>query len=352
MSQYIKNDQLEEFILSTYSFIMRRHRMKTFIFPSRRTCIAAITATLCAASSWAWTDKPVKLLVPAPAGGTMDVVARVIAQQLSADIGQPVVVDNRPGAGGAIAIQAMLSAPADGLTLMVTADNILTEIPHVMKMPYDPLKDIKPIATVARAGMVLVGAPNVPAENVKALVAHVKANPGKVSFASYSAGTTSHYAGMILNQKEGLDMQHVPFAGSPPALQQVMGGQIQVMFDGIVTSMPQIKAGKIKAYGVAARTRSAHLPDVPTLTELGYPELVFGNWLGVIGSAALSADLTNKINAAVIKAADAPAIKGRLQAVGFEPNTPATSAELANGLRSDFERNGSIVKRFDIKLNQ
>jgi tripartite-type tricarboxylate transporter receptor subunit TctC len=322
--------------------------MKTPLFPK----LAALAFGLIVSASWAWTDKPVKLLVPAPAGGTMDVVARVIAQQLSADIGQPVVVDNRPGAGGGIAVQALLQAPADGLTIMVTADNILTEIPHVMKLPYDPLKDVKPIATVARAGMVLVAAPNVPADNVKALVSYVKANPGKISFASYGAGTTSQYAGVILNQKEGLDMQHVPFAGSPPALQQLMGGQIQVMFDGIVTSMPQIKAGKLKAYGVAAKTRSAHLPDVPTLTELGYPELVFGNWLGVIASSALPADITAKINAAVIKAADAPAIKGRLQAVGFEPNTPATSAELLQGLKADSERNAAIVKRFDIKLNQ
>lgn len=319
---------------------------------TRRHLIAAAVLLISAQNSFAWTDKPVRMLVPAPAGGTMDVVARVIAQQLSADIGQPVIVDNRPGAGGAIAVQALLQAPADGQTIMVTADNILTEIPHVMKMPYDPLKDIKPIATITRAGMVLVGAPNLPADNTKALVAYVKANPGKVSFASYSAGTTSHYAGMILNQKDGLDMQHVPFAGSPPALQQVMGGQIQVMFDGIATSMPQIKAGKLKAYGVAAKTRSAHLPDVPTLTELGYPELNFGNWVGVIAATALPADITAKINAAVIKAADAPAIKGRLNAAGFEPNTALTSAELSQGLKADFERNAALVKRFDIKLAQ
>ncbi|MFM7331245.1 MAG: Bug family tripartite tricarboxylate transporter substrate binding protein [Brachymonas sp.] len=318
---------------------------------SRRLLMAS-AAALALSSAQAWTDKPIKLLVPAPAGGTMDVVARVIAQQLSADIGQPVVVDNKPGAGGAIAVQAMLQAPADGLTIMVTADNVLTEIPHVLKLPYDPLKDVKPIATVARAGMVLVANPTVPADNVKALAAYVKANPGKTSFASYSAGTTSHYAGMILNQKEGLDMQHVPFAGSPPALQQVMGGQIQVMFDGMATSLPQIKGVKLKALGVAGRTRSTHLPDVPTLTELGYPELVFGNWLGVIGSSALPADITNKINAAVVKAAAADAIKGRLTAAGFEPNTPATPTELATGLKADFERNAAIVKRFDIKLNQ
>lgn len=302
--------------------------------------------------AWAWTDKPVRLLVPAPAGGTMDVVARVIAQQLSADIGQPVVVDNKPGAGGAIAVQAMLQAPADGQTIMVTADNILTEIPQVMKMPYDPLKDVKPIATVARASMVFVGAPNLPADNLKAVVAYVKANPGKTSFASYSTGTSSHYAGMILNQKEGLDMQHVPFAGSPPALQQLMGGQIQVMFDGVVTSLPQIKAGKLKVYGVASKSRSMHLPDAPTLTEQGYPELNFGNWLGVIAASGLSADMTAKINAAVVKAADAPAIKSRLTAAGFEPNIPTSAADLAAGLKTDFERNSAIVKRFDIKFNQ
>ncbi|MFM6992810.1 MAG: Bug family tripartite tricarboxylate transporter substrate binding protein, partial [Rhodoferax sp.] len=212
----------------------------------------ALLLGLFAQGALAWTDKPVKLLVPAPAGGTMDVVARIIGQQLSADIGQPVVVDNKPGAGGAIAVQAMLQAPADGQTIMMTASNVLTEIPHVMKPPYDTLKDIKPIATVARAGLVMIGAPNLAADDVKGVVAYVKANPGKTSFASYSAGTVSHYAGMMFNQKAGLDMQHVPFAGSPPALQQVMGGQIPVMFDGIVTSMPQIKAGKLKAFGVAS----------------------------------------------------------------------------------------------------
>ena len=240
--------------------------------------LAVITTPL----AMAWTDKPVKMIVPAPAGGTMDVVARILADQMSADIGQPVIVDNKPGAGGAIAVQAMMAAPADGQTIMVTASNILTEIPHVMKTNFDPLKDVRPVATVARASMVLVAGPSVPAQDLKGLIAYAKANPGKLSFASYSAGTSSQYAGMIFNQKAGLDLQHVPFAGSPPALVQVMGGQIAVMFDGIVTSMPQIKGGKLKAFGVASKTRSAHLPDVPTLAEQGFPELDFSNWLGTV----------------------------------------------------------------------
>ncbi len=299
-----------------------------------------------------WTDKPVKMIVPAPAGGTMDVVARLLAEQLSADIGQPVIVDNKPGAGGAIAVQAMTSAPPDGQTIMVTASNILTEIPHVMKTAFDPLKDVRPVATVARAGMVLIAAPNVAASDIKGLISHVKANPGKLSFASYSAGTSSHYAGMIFNQKAGLDLQHVPFAGSPPALQQVMGGQIAVMFDGIVTSMPQIKAGKVKALGVASKTRSAHLPDVPTLAELGYPDIDFANWLGVVVASGVPADLVDKINAATLKAASAPKLRDRLQAVGFEPNTSLSSAQLAQSVKAEHERNAGIVKAFDIKLAQ
>ncbi len=312
------------------------------------TLLAAAVAPL----ALAWTDKPVRMLVPAPAGGTMDVVARILADQLSADIGQPVVIDNKPGAGGAIAVQAMLAAPADGQTIMVTASNFLTEIPHVMKTSFDPLKDVRPVATVARASVVLVGSPTLTAQDVKELVTYVKANPGKMSFASYSAGTASHYAGMIFNQKAGLDLQHVPFAGSPPALTQVMGGQIAVMFDGIVTSLPQIKGGKLKVYGVASKARSAHLPQVPTLTELGYPDLDFSNWLGTAVAPGVPADIVDKINAATLKAASAPKVRDRMTAAGFEPNSSLSSAQLSASVKAEYERNAAIVKAFNIQLNQ
>ncbi len=314
--------------------------------------LLAVLVIATAPLAMAWTDKPVKMIVPAPAGGTMDVVARILAEQLSADIGQPVIVDNKPGAGGAIAVQAMMAAPADGQTIMVTASNILTEIPHVMKTSFDPLKDVRPVATVARAGMVLVAGPSVQAQDLNGLIGFAKANTGKLSFASYSAGTASHYAGMIFNQKAGLDLQHVPFAGSPPALVQVMGGQIAVMFDGIVTSMPQIKGGKLKALGVAAKTRSAHLPDVPTLAELGYPDIEFGNWVGTVVASGVPADMVDKINAATLKAASAPKLRDRLVAAGFEPNTSLTSAQLAQSVKAEFDRNATIVKAFNIQLNQ
>ena len=339
----------------TFTSIMRsKSYLKSCLLKSSllpRLLLAAMTAVT-APLAVAWTDKPVKMIVPAPAGGTMDVVARILAEQMSADIGQPVVVDNKPGAGGAIAVQAMIAAPADGQTIMVTASNILTEIPHVMKTAFDPLKDVRPVATVARASMVLVAGPAVQAQDLKGLISFVKANPGKLSFASYSAGTSSQYAGMIFNQKAGLDLQHVPFAGSPPALVQVMGGQIAVMFDGIVTSMPQIKGGKLKAFGVASKTRSAHLPDVPTLAEQGFPELEFSNWLGTAVASGVPAAIVDKINAATLKAASAPKVNDRLIAAGFEPNTSLSSAQLAQSVKAEFDRNAGIVKAFNIQLNQ
>jgi tripartite-type tricarboxylate transporter receptor subunit TctC len=305
-----------------------------------------------AQAALAWTDKPVKLLVPAPAGGTMDVIARMLADQLAADTGQPMVVDNRPGAGGGIAVQALRAAPADGQTLMVTASNVLTEIPHVMKTGFDPLKDIRPVGFIARASLVMIAAPNVPAKDFKGFLAYAKKNPGSLSFASYSTGTISHYAGMILNQKAGLDLQHVPFLGSPPALAQVMGGQIPVMFDGFATSRSLIAGGKVQAYAVAAKHRLSQLPDVPTLSELGYPELNFSNWLGVVVSGSMSPEVSEKIAKAVRAVAANPKFKGRMFASGFEAVEDANTEQMAQSVKADFERNAAIVKQFNIQINQ
>lgn len=320
---------------------------------NRSRCRQALTALLGALlvpAAMAWTDKPVKVLVPAPAGGTMDVIARMLADQLVADTGVPLVVDNRPGAGGAIAVQALRAAPADGQTVMVTASNVLTEIPHVLKGGFDPLKDVKAIGIMARGNMVMIAAPNVPAKDLKGFLAYAKKNPGTVNFASYSAGTISHYAGMIMNQKAGLDMQHVPFAGSPPGLAQVMGGQIPIMFDGVATSRNLIATGKVQAYAVASAKRLNVLPDVPTMAELGYPELNFSNWLGVVVSPNMSPEMQEKIHKAVRNVALNPKFRGRMFAAGFEGGEDWTIQQLSDSVRTDFERNAAIVKQFNIKL--
>ena len=325
--------------------------------PGQRLRLKTLAALLALAAAplaaHAWTDKPVKILVPAPPGGTADIVARVVAEALSSEIGQPVIVENKPGAGGGIAVQALRSAPPDGQTLLIAASNILTEVPLVMKTNFDPVKDVKPVTMVGRANMVLVAPASVPASDLKGLIGYLKTTKGgKGSFASYTAGTSSHYAGMIFAKKAGLDLTHVPFAGSPPALQNLMGGQIDIMFDGMPTSLPQIKGGKLKAFGVAAKTRSVHLPDVPTMAEQGYPEIDFSNWLGTVVSAQVPADLVSKINIATLKAAMSPKVRDRLIAAGFEPMVSDSPDKLAQMVKVDYERNAQIVKTFNIQLNQ
>jgi tripartite-type tricarboxylate transporter receptor subunit TctC len=304
-------------------------------------------------AAMAWTSKPVKVLVPAPAGGTADIVARVVADALAAEIGQPVIVENKPGAGGAIAVEALKTAPADGQTLLIAASNILTEVPLVMKTRFDPVKDVKPVTMVGRANMVLVAASSVPANDLKGLVGYLKTHhDGKGSFASYTAGTSSHYAGLIFAKKAGLDLAHVPFPGSPAALQQLMGGQIDIMFDGVPTSLPLIKGGKLRAFGVAAKTRSVHLPEVPTMAEQGYPEIDFSNWVGTVVSSKLSPELIGQINIATLKAVMSPKVRERLIAAGFEPSVSESPDKLAQRVKADFERNAKIVKAFDIRLEQ
>jgi tripartite-type tricarboxylate transporter receptor subunit TctC len=317
----------------------------------RFTLIAA--ALLCAGSAMAYTDKPVKLVVPAPPGGTIDVLARIISDQLANEIKQPVIVENKPGAGGAVAIKYMLSQPADGQTLLVSVTNVLTESPHVLKNAgFDPLKDVKPVAEMVRSYMLFIASPQFPANNAKDAIAYVKANPGKISVASYSPGTSSQYASAILNQKAGLDMEHVAFAGSAPALAQVMGNQIPLMFDGSVTSKPLIAANKVKLLAVAYKSRIAEYPNTPTLAELGYPEVNFQNWGGVFASAQTPPATLEKIHAVLMKLNALPAVRTRYANTGFEPITETKSLkEAADDIRAEYERNGEIVKTFGIKLN-
>lgn len=312
----------------------------------------ALAAALHAGGAQAFTDKPVKLIVPAPPGGTIDVFARIISDQLAQEIKQPVIVENRPGAGGAIAIKYMLSQPADGQTLLVSVTNVLTEVPHVLKGGFDAMKDVKPVAQMARSVMLLIAAPQFLAKDAKEAIAYVKAHPGTVSFASYSQGTASQYAGAILNRKAQLDMEHVAFPGSAPALAQVMGSQIPLMFDGSVTSKPLIPSGKIKLLAVAYKSRLADYPNVPTMAELGYPEIDFSNWAGVFASAQTPRALMEKMGATLAKVNAMPAVRERYAGTGFElVSERRTQEQLEADLRAEFERNAEIVKTYGIKLN-
>ena len=291
-------------------------------------------------------DRPIRLLVGAPAGGTADLLARVLAEPMSKRTGQPVLVDNRPGALGAIVMDAFLGAPRDGHTLLLSVNGLFTEIPHTLKPRYDPLKDVRALVEVAGSGLVLVGHPGVPARSLAELVAWVKASPGKVSFASYTAGTLSHVLGLQLNALAGTDMQHVAYKGSPPALQDVMGGQVQLMFDGLATSIPNIRAGKLRAFAVSAPVRSSALPEVPTFAELGYPSMTRTAWIGVFSTPDAPAAVQQRLRDEALVVLAQPAVRERLTSLGLEVNTanPPTPELMARSIEADHRSIGEALR--------
>lgn len=296
-----------------------------------------------------WPAKPVRLIAAGPAGGSADIVARLLADELARQTGQTVIVEPKPGAGGVLAVNALSLAPRDGHTLLVGVNSLVSEIPHILKLPVTMADEIRPLAEVARGGLVMVGHNALPARTLPELIAHVKAHPGQINFASYTAGTLSHVLGLQLNAAAGIDMTHVGYKGSTPALQDLMGGHVQLMFDGMATSLPLIKGGRIKAFAVSTSRRSPLLPDVPTFSELGYPQLDAVAWMGLWAKPDLPAALQAQIREAAIKALAQPGARERLQQVGFEAGQPRTPEALSASLKSDHERVGAVLKAIGFK---
>jgi tripartite-type tricarboxylate transporter receptor subunit TctC len=325
--------------------------MLNHLFSGALACVAALAGAQALAQTTApkWPDKTVRIVAAGPAGGSADIVARLLADQLSKQIGQTVIVEPKPGAGGVLAVNELSLAARDGHTLLVGVNSLVSEIPHILKLPIVMANEIKPLAEVARGGLVMVGHNALPAKTLPELIAHVKAHPGKINFASYTAGTLSHVMGLQLNKLAGIDMTHVGYKGSTPALQDLMGGHVQLMFDGMATSIPLIKGGKIKAFAVSTPKRFPLLPDVPTFTELGYPQLEAIAWMGLWVKPDLPAVLQAQIREAALKALAQPGARERLQEVGFEPGQPRTADELSASLKSDHERVGAVLKSIGFK---
>ena len=322
---------------------------------TRRAALGAIAgAVLLAAApaafaqAQAWPTKPVRILIGAPPGGTTDIVARLLADGLQKEWGQPVIVEAKPGAAGMIAMADFLGQPADGHTLLVAINALVTEIPHVIKVKFDPFQSIKPVADLARSGLVFVGNPSLPAKNVAEVVAYVKAHPGKVSYASYSLGTISHTMGLELNKAAGIDMTHVPYKGSPPALQDVMGGHVPLMFDGPATSIPMIKGGKLKAFAVSGPKRNPALPEVPTFAEQGFPMLEEVAWMGLWTKPDVPADVQAKIRQAALKVMAQPAVQARLAEFGNDAGSGASPEDLSKSLKRDYDKQGATLRGLGI----
>ncbi len=268
-----------------------------------------------AAQAPAYPTKPIRLVVPFPPGGATDILAREVAKHLTEAWGQSVVVDNRPGAGGNIGSELVAKAAPDGYTLeMGTVGTHAINASLYSKMPYDHVKDFVPVILVAGVPNVLEVNPSVPVNSVQELIAYAKANPGKLNFASSGAGTSIHLSGELFKVMAGVQMTHVPYKGSAPALQDLLGGQVQLMFDNLPPSLPQIKAGKLRALAVTSTTRAPALPDVPTVAEAGLPGFEASSWFGVLAPAGTPPAIVAKLNAEIAKWLTSPEAKEKLAA--------------------------------------
>ena len=293
--------------------------------------------------------KPVKLVVPYAAGGGVDTVARALAQELSGGLGQPVVVENRPGANSLIGTDYVAKQAADGYTLLITVGSHYA-LPFLARnVPYDTVKDFTPITIVAKAPQALVVNATVPVKTAKELVEYVRANKGKISYGTSGAGTSQHLGGESLNAMAGLDMVHVPYKGGAPALNDVVGGQIPVAILILSNVLPHVKSGKLRAIGVIEASRAKAAPEVPTVAEGGVPGgSVPATWIGIIGPAGLPPAVVERINAELQKAANNAAVRTRLDAAGFEVNLVAPD-EFARQAPRTVESYRKIISAAGIK---
>jgi tripartite-type tricarboxylate transporter receptor subunit TctC len=290
--------------------------------------LLALSAALASAQSYP--TKPIRIVVPFPPGGATDILARDVAQKLTEAWGQQVIVDNRPGAGGNIGSELVAKSAPDGYTLeMGTVGTHAINASLYAKMPYDHVKDFVPVILVAGVPNVLVVNPAVPVNSVSELIAYAKANPGKLNFASSGSGTSIHLSGELFKVMAGVEMTHIPYKGSAPALQDLLGGQVQLMFDNLPPSLPQIKAGKLRALAVTTATRAPALPDVPTVAEAGLPGFESSSWFGLLAPAGTPPAIVVKLNAEVARWLATPDAKERLAKQG---------ANAVGGSPEDFEK--------------
>ena len=292
--------------------------------PMRRRLIQSAAIALCAmgaigtAQAQAWPTKPIKIVVGFAPGGTTDVMARVMAQSLSEALGQPVVVDNKPGASSNLAAAEVIRAPADGHTFLVSPTSVETANPFLFKQTISPAKDLTPVAGVGRSQMYLVVKPQSTFKDAKELVAFARANPGKMSYASAGPGTPPHLAGELFKKVTGVFATHIPYRGAAPALQDVMSNQADYVFDPGI-AFPHVRAGKVRMLAGAGAKRSSFFPDVPTLAELGFKGAELDIWFGMWAPNGTPADVTARMAREIAKVLALPATKSRYESLGAEP---------------------------------
>lgn len=316
------------------------------------TALVLLTLFAPLADADSYPSKPIRIVVPAPAGGGSEITARRLAHKIEPALGQPVVIDARPGASGTIATSLVAHAAPDGYTLLFGHLGTFALVPHAMaKLGYDPLKDFAPITTAAVAYMVLLVKADLPVQNFEQLLALAKAKPGSLTYASTGIGSPQHVGGELLKQLTRIDIVHVPYKGSAPALVDMAGGQVDFGFDYPIAAMSHIKSGKLRVLAIAGPKRLAWLPDIPTVQELGYPDLQIDTWVGYLAPAGTPQSVVERLNREIVKAMSDPEMRARIEELGSEVKTSAPP-EFAALIKSEYGRWGSVVKKAGIKIEE
>lgn len=313
---------------------------------------ALLFVSLPAPAQEAYPSRPIRVLVPFAPGSSLDFTLRVISEKFQQSAGQTFVIDNRGGASGIIAAELLVKSPPDGYTLMSATIGQMSLNPHLFKnLPYDAEKSFTPITQLVRSQYIFVAHPSVPSANLKEFVAWVKANPGKVSFASTAAGGPGHFAGVMFNQAAGIDLLHVPYKGGGPALNDLLGGQVQTFFATVGIARDQLRSGRLKILAATSERRVAALPDVPTFMELGYPDVVAYVWTGLVAPAGTPAAIVNRLSQEVARILNLSDVRDRLLATDQEP-VGSSAAQFSEFMRADRQRWGNAARASGFKVEQ
>jgi tripartite-type tricarboxylate transporter receptor subunit TctC len=319
------------------------------IFAVLLAAIAVMLGLPAGAMAQDYPSKPIKIVVPTPPGGIADILARLAGQKIGENTGATVVVENKSGATGQVAAQFVAKSPPDGYTIFIGYHSTQAMLQHlVAKLPYDPDKDFVPVIYLALAPNILVVNPSVPARSVQELIGYAKANPGKLTFASQGIGSTGHLGGEQFKQSAGIDISHVPYRGAAPALQDLIAGQVSMMFDVVPLSKEHIAAGKVRALAVATKQRVPALPDVPTMAEAGLPEVEAGAWWGLLFPAGTPPQIVEWLNRETKRALSAPDVRARLEDQGMTLYL-GTPAEFADHIAIETKRWGEVIRKAGIK---
>ena len=316
----------------------------------RSLALLLAVAAVAPASAQTWPDRPIRFVMSAPAGSSIDVLGRVIADKLKDKLGQPVIVENKPAAGGTVAVGETAKAPGDGYTMVLAFNGPLSIAPLLQKLPYDVQKELSPVITTTSQPNVLAVNAQVPAKDVKELVAYAKANPGKLNYASVGPGSSSHLNGELLKSLAGIDIVHIPFNGSPPAVTSTVQGETQMLFAVMQPLQPQLQAGKLRALAVTSAKRFPLLPDLPTIAESGYPKFESLAWNGVLVPASTPKPIVARLNAEIDAILKQPDVVQKLNAAGFElvGGTPEQFGEI---IRAESAKWAPIIKSANIKID-